>query len=146
MLIPDLSRRRAVRCRAAGRHNSVGASPGAAAAAGGRGGLAAARQRWQGEQAAGQRERARKEQLVNNPNFRAKARPEVVARGGTAPQPARTGAAPGGNPGAVGVAPLVAGNRQVAPLIAPNLRPRFRPLTTLRRYAKLLKGNRNANR
>ena len=43
-------------------------------------------------------------------------------------------------------APLVAGNRQVAPLVAPNLRPRFRPLTTLRRYAKLLKGNRNPNR
>ena len=44
------------------------------------------------------------------------------------------------------VAPLVAGNRQVAPLVAPNLRPRFRPLTTLRRYAKLLKRNRNPNR
>lgn len=43
-------------------------------------------------------------------------------------------------------APLVAGNRQVAPRIAYNLRPRFRPLTTLRRYAKLLKRNRNANR
>lgn len=42
-------------------------------------------------------------------------------------------------------APLVAGNRQVAPLIAPNLRPRFRPLTTLRRYAKPLKGNRTPN-
>ena len=41
--------------------------------------LAAARLRWQGEQAAGQRERDRKEQLVSNPNFRAKARPEVVA-------------------------------------------------------------------
>ena len=43
-------------------------------------------------------------------------------------------------------APLVAGNRQVAPLIAPNLRPRFRPLTTLRRYAKLLKRNRPPSR
>ncbi len=41
--------------------------------------LAAERQRLQGEQAAGQRELARKEQLVRNPNFRAKARPEVVA-------------------------------------------------------------------
>ena len=41
--------------------------------------LAAERRRLQGEQAAGQRELARKEQLVNNPNFRAKARPEVVA-------------------------------------------------------------------
>jgi len=43
-------------------------------------------------------------------------------------------------------APLVAGNRQVAPLIAPNLRPRFRLWTTLRRYAKLLKRNRNPDR
>ena len=41
--------------------------------------LAAERQRLQGELAAGQRELERKEQLVNNPNFRAKARPEVVA-------------------------------------------------------------------
>ena len=41
--------------------------------------LAAERRRLQGEQAAGQRELARKEQLVHNPNFRAKARPEVVA-------------------------------------------------------------------
>ena len=43
-------------------------------------------------------------------------------------------------------APLVAGNRQVAPRIAYNLRPRFRPWTTLRRYAKLLKRNRTPNR
>ena len=41
--------------------------------------LDAERQRLQGELAAGQRELERKEQLVNNPNFRAKARPEVVA-------------------------------------------------------------------
>ena len=44
------------------------------------------------------------------------------------------------------VAPLVAGNRQVAPRIAYNLRPRFRPLPTLRRWAKRVKGNRNPNR
>lgn len=43
-------------------------------------------------------------------------------------------------------APLVAGNRQVAPLIAHNLRPRFRPLTALRRCARLVKRNRNPSR
>ena len=41
--------------------------------------LAAERQRLQSEFDAGQRELERKENLVQNPNFRAKARPEVVA-------------------------------------------------------------------
>ena len=33
-------------------------------------------------------------------------------------------------------APLVAGNRKVAPLIAANIRPRFRPLAKLRRFSR----------
>ena len=37
------------------------------------------------------------------------------------------------------VAPLVAGNRQVAPLIAENIRPRFRPLAGLRRLSRKLR-------
>ena len=37
------------------------------------------------------------------------------------------------------VAPLVAGNRRVAPLIAENIRPRFRPLAKLRRFARRLR-------
>lgn len=37
------------------------------------------------------------------------------------------------------VAPLVAGNRQVAPMIAANIRPRFRPLAKLRRLARSLR-------
>ena len=36
-------------------------------------------------------------------------------------------------------APLVAGNRQVAPLIAYNLRPRFRPAAQLRRAGAKLR-------
>ena len=36
-------------------------------------------------------------------------------------------------------APLVAGNRQVAPLIAENIRPRFRPLAGLRRFSRKLR-------
>ena len=36
------------------------------------------------------------------------------------------------------VAPLVAGNRQVAPLIAENIRSRFRPLARLRRLSRKL--------
>ena len=36
------------------------------------------------------------------------------------------------------MAPLVAGNRQVAPLIAGNIRPRFRPLAKLRRFSRKL--------
>ena len=37
-------------------------------------------------------------------------------------------------------APLVAGNRRVAPLIAENIRPRFRPLARLRRLARAFRG------
>ena len=37
------------------------------------------------------------------------------------------------------VAPLVAGNRQVAPLIAENIRPMFRPLAGLRRLSRKLR-------
>ena len=37
------------------------------------------------------------------------------------------------------VAPLVAGNRKVAPLVAENLRPRFRPLAKLRRLSRRLR-------
>ena len=37
------------------------------------------------------------------------------------------------------VAPLVAGNRQVAPLIAESIRPRFRPLAKLRRLSRKLR-------
>ena len=37
------------------------------------------------------------------------------------------------------VAPLVAGNRQVAPLIAENIHPRFRPLAKLRRLSRRLR-------
>ena len=40
------------------------------------------------------------------------------------------------------VAPLVAGNRQVAPLIAENIRPRFRPLAKLRRLSRKLRAAR----
>ena len=36
-------------------------------------------------------------------------------------------------------APVIAGNQQVAPLIAANLRPRFRPLARLRRFARRLR-------
>lgn len=45
------------------------------------------------------------------------------------------------------VAPLVAGNQQVAPLIAYNMRPRFRPLTKIRQWARMaVKRNKNPNR
>lgn len=37
------------------------------------------------------------------------------------------------------VAPLVAGNRKVAPLVAENLRPRFRPLAKLQRLSRRLR-------
>ena len=37
------------------------------------------------------------------------------------------------------MAPLVAGNRQVAPLIAGNIRPRFRPLAKLRHLSRRLR-------
>jgi myo-inositol-1(or 4)-monophosphatase len=37
------------------------------------------------------------------------------------------------------VAPLVAGNRQVAPLIARNMRPRFRPVAKLRQVSRRLR-------
>ncbi len=37
------------------------------------------------------------------------------------------------------VAPLVAGNRKVAPLVAKNLRPRFRPLVKLRQLSRRLR-------
>ncbi len=37
------------------------------------------------------------------------------------------------------VAPLVAGNRKVSPLIAENIRPRFRPLAKLRRLSRRLR-------
>ena len=36
-------------------------------------------------------------------------------------------------------APLVAGNRQVAPMIAANIRPRFRPLAKLRHLSRNLR-------
>ena len=36
------------------------------------------------------------------------------------------------------MAPLIAGNRQVAPMIAANIRPRFRPLAKLGRYSQKL--------
>ena len=39
------------------------------------------------------------------------------------------------------VAPLVAGNRQVAPLVAQNLRPRFRPLARLRQQYRRLRSS-----
>ena len=42
------------------------------------------------------------------------------------------------------MAPLVAGNRQVAPLIAANIRPRFRPLAKLRRLARRLQRSENS--
>lgn len=45
------------------------------------------------------------------------------------------------------VAPLVAGNQQVAPLIAHNMRPRFRPVTKIRQWARMaVKRNKNPNR
>ncbi len=36
------------------------------------------------------------------------------------------------------VAPLIAGNRQLAPLIASSIRPRFRPVAKLRRFSRKL--------
>ena len=41
------------------------------------------------------------------------------------------------------VAPLVAGNRQVAPMVAANIHPRFRPLAKLRRVARRLRPGQN---
>ena len=38
------------------------------------------------------------------------------------------------------VAPLVAGNRQVAPLIAHNMKRRFRPVATARQVGRKVKG------
>jgi hypothetical protein len=40
------------------------------------------------------------------------------------------------------VAPLVAGNRKVAPLIANNMRPRFRPVAKLRQLSRRLRRQR----
>ena len=41
-------------------------------------------------------------------------------------------------------APLVAGNRQVAPMIAANIRPKFRPLARLRRMSRRLRPHRQS--
>ena len=42
------------------------------------------------------------------------------------------------------VAPLVAGNRQVAPMVVDNMRPRFRPLARLRRFSRRFKAHRRS--